>query len=441
MARSGLLFALSLGCGCIPAAGRAQETAPPPSASNLSAIALGEAARLLATGQPAAARQLVDRLAAAGEGGTERDFLDGMISYSAKDYRRAETMFRRILDGNPRLVRVRLELARTLFMARKDDQADYHFSLAAAERPSALVTRNIIRFREAIRARRALRFNVEFGFAPDSNINSATDKETVDIYGIPFRLDPSARARSGTGRFVGGDASMRLNRSGKLPLYLGFYGRWTRYRDHQFDDAYAGVEAGPEFDVAGGQLRTTATGLMRWYGKRSLASSLGARIEYQKLIGDEWKVGASLLVRHNDYARRRDVDGWDFEARATASRPLGLTTLGFTDAAVTRSAANERGQAYWRVRVGAGVLKEIGWGLRPQLRVDISRQLNDEPLAPFGERRQDLRLEGSFSIYKRDWNVGGFAPSLSATITRNHSSIPIYSERRLRAEVRLTRAF
>jgi hypothetical protein len=441
MARSGLLVALSLACGCVPGAGRAQEGSLPQTASNTSASALAEAARLFATGQTVAARRLIDGLAAADEGGTERDFLDGMISYSAKDYRRAEAMFRRILDGNPRLVRVRLELARTLFMERKDDQADYHFSLAAGERPSALVTHNITRFREAIRARRALRFNVEFGFAPDSNINSATDKETVDIYGLPFRLDPSARARSGTGRFVGGDASMRLNRSGKLPLYLGIYGRWTSYRDHQFDDAYAGVEAGPEFGVAGGQLRATAAGLMRWYGKRPLVSSFGLRADYEKLIGGKWKIGGTLLVRHNDYAKRRDVDGWDVDASVSASRALGLTTLGFADAAITRGAANDRGQAYWRARVGVGVLKEVGWGLRPQLRVDVSRQLNDGPLAPFGERRQDLRLEGSFSIYKRDWNVEGFAPSLSATYTRNFSTLPIYGERRLRAEMRLTKAF
>ena len=89
----------------------------------------------------------------------------------------------------------------------------------------------------------AARFNVDFGFAPDSNINSATSKETVDIYGLPFQLDPSARANSGTGRIVGGDASIRFNRDGNVSIYLGGYGRWLRYLDHQFDDAYVGAEA------------------------------------------------------------------------------------------------------------------------------------------------------------------------------------------------------
>ena len=371
----------------------------------------------------------------------QRDFLDGMVSYSAGDFRRAEEMFRGILDRDPRLLRVRLELARALYMQNEDEQADYHFGLAATGHPPALVMRNILRFREAIRARRSWRLNFDIGFAPDSNVNSATDKDTIDIHGLPFRLDPDARAHSGVGRFVGADASIRVNRSGEIPVYLGAYGRWTRYGDHRFDDAYAGAEAGPEFQLKGGRMRLTATGLMRWYGKRPLVTSLGARASFEKLVGDAWTVDASALVRHNDYAGRSDVDGWDLEAGASASRPLGSTTLGFVHATVGRTWADDRGQAFWRGRVGIGVFKEIGWGLRPQLGVDFARQVNDAPMAPFGQKRRDWQLQGSFSIYKRDWNVNGFAPSLHLSIRRNRSTIPLYDEQRTRGEVRITRAF
>ena len=400
---------------------------------------LGLSLALAAMPQPASA-QPAER-AGQFDASVERDFVDGMTSYAARDYRRAEAMFRRILDRDPRLLRVRLELARTLFMEKKDEQADYHFRLAASEHPPVQVTLNIIRFREAIRARRSWRFNVDVGFAPDSDINSATDKQTVDINGLPFKLDPAARARSGTGVFVGGDASLRLNRSGNTPIYLGAYGRWTRDRDHRFDDAYAGAEAGPEFQLAGGRLRTTATGLIRWYGERKLVDSFGLHFDYEKLVGGQWTVGGALLIRHNDYARRRDVDGWDAEARASATRPLGPTTLAFAYAGVERNWAIDPGQAFWRARLGIGILKEIGWGLRPQFAIDLGRQVGDDPLAPFGKKRRDWLLQGSASIYKRNWNLEGFAPSLSLTVTRNFSTLPLYQERRVRGEIRLTKAF
>jgi hypothetical protein len=234
---------------------------------------------------------------------------------------------------------------------------------------------------------------------------------------------------------------VRLNRFGKIPIYLGGYGRWLRYGDHRFDDAYAGAEAGPEFQLAGGRLRTTASGLIRWYGERRLVAGLGTHFDYEKLVGDKWTVGGTLLARHNDYARRRDVDGWDAEVRASANRPLGATSLGFAYLGVERNWANDPGQAFWRERLGVGILKEIGWGLRPQVGIDLARQVGDAPLAPFGKRRRDWLLQGSLSIYKRDWNVRGFAPSLSLTITRNYSTLALYREKRARGEIRLTKAF
>lgn len=372
---------------------------------------------------------------------TQQEFVEGIVSYSSRDYPHAEAAFRRILDRDPSLLRVRLELARTLFMEKKDEQADYHFRLAAGEHPPLQVTRNIIRFRQAIRARRAWRFNFDVGIAPDTNINSATDRQTVDIYGLPFQLDPSGRAHSGTGTFAGVDASLRLNRFGRFPIYVGGYGRWLRYGDHRFDDAYAGAEAGPEFELAGGRLRATATALRRWYGGRPLVTTIGAHLDYEKLLEGQWTLGGTLLVRHNDYARRRDVNGWDVEARISANRPLGPSTLGFAYVDVERGLANDPGQAFWQGRLGVGILKEIGWGLRPQFALDVARRLGDDRLAPFGKVRRDWLLQTSFSIYKRDWNLGGFAPSLSLTVTRYYSTLPLYQQRRVRGEIRLTRAF
>jgi hypothetical protein len=427
--------------GCVAAPLRGQTALQAGSLSGSVAVALSEVRRLIAEGRLAEARQIVDQLADADAGGTERDFLDGMIGFAAKDYRHAENRFRRILDRDPTLLRVRLELARTLFMEQKDEQADYHFRFAAGEHPPALVLSNISRFREAIRARRSWRFNFDVGFAPDTNINSATDKQSVDIYGLPFQLDPTARARSGTGTFAGGDASLRLNRFGKVPLYIGGYGRWLHYRDHRFDDVYAGAEVGPEFRVAGGRLRTSVTGLKRWYGRRPLVSSFGGHLDYEKLVGDKLTVGGSLLVRHNDYAHRRDIDGWDAETRVLANRPLGPTTLGFAYASVERNSASDPGQAFWREGLGIGVQKEVGWGLRPQITVDLARQMGDAPLIPFGKTRREWLLQASVSIYKRDWNLGGFAPSLSLTVTRNFSTLSLYDEKRVRGEVRLTKAF
>jgi hypothetical protein len=402
---------------------------------------LAAAKSLIAKGQLDAAYDLLMRRLASDPDDVDALFMLGMIAFAKADLPAAIMRFRQALERQPNAARIRLELARTLFLARKDEEADYHFRLAIAERPPAAVIANIARFREAIRARRAWRFDLNFGIAPDSNINSATDKERVDILGLPFQLDPSARARSGTGIIVGGDANIRLMRSSKVPLYLGAYGRVVRYPDRRFNDIYLGGEAGPEFRISGGRLRVAATAFNRWYGGEQLVTGLGGRLNFDKVIGGKLGLEASLAVRHNAYAGRDDVDGWDIEAALSANRALGPSTLGFAYAGIQRTFARDPGQSNWQGRIGIGAQKEIGWGLRPQLAIEAGHQVNDARLALFGTKRRDWRLQASAGLYKRDWNVLGFAPSVRVTYTRTFSTISLYDQKRLRAEFGITKAF
>jgi tetratricopeptide (TPR) repeat protein len=402
---------------------------------------LAIAGRLIEAGQFDEARALLDRLAADNVGGAERDFLDGMIALTRKDYPRAEALFRKILAGDPNLVRVRLELARTLFLMKKDEDADYHFKLAIAQHPPRTVISNIARFREAIRARRAWRVNIDFAIAPDSNVNSATSKERIDIFGLPFKLNADARARSGVGIIAGGDASLRLLRDNPVPLYLAAYARMTNYAGSDYDDIYAGGEAGPEFKATGGRLRVAATGFKRWYGGKTLSTSLGGRLNFDKVIGGKLGLEAALALRHDDYARRGDIDAWNVDAYLQANRALSGSTLGFGYLSIQRNIAHEPGYSYWSGRLGAGVLKEIVWGLRPQFNIEASRQVNDSPMPLFARTRRDWSLRALTSIYKRDWNIVGFAPSLKVSYTRNFSTISLYDQKRLRAELGITKAF
>lgn len=399
------------------------------------------AGRMIEAGSYDDALVLLVRLESDGVGGPDRDFLDGMVALARKDEPRAEAMFRRILAANPGLVRVRLELARTLFLESKDEEADYHFRLAITELPDRSVVRSVARYREAIRARRAWRFNLNLGLAPDTNVNSATGSDRIEILGLPFELSPDSQARSGTGFVAGADASLRLWRDAQIPIYVAGYGRAVRYANHDFDDIYVGGEAGPEFRLAGGRMRVVASGLRRWYGGKQLLNSIGGRLNFEKILNGGLAIESSLALRRNAYARREDVDGWDIEASLVGNRALDRLSQAYAFASIGRTKAQEPAQSNWQGRFGLGVIKELGWGLRPQLGLEIARQVNDSPLALFGGTRRDWRFQASASLYRRDWNVAGFAPSIRVTWTRNSSSLPIYDQKRLRSEFGLARAF
>ena len=181
--------------------------------------------------------------------------------------------------------------------------------------------------------------------------------------------------------------------------------------------------------------------MQRWYGGRDLVTSPGARLAYDKVIGGKWGIDASLSLRRDDYARRHDVDAWNVDVGLSANRALSASALGFGYMAVRRSIAHDPGYSNWSVRIGGGVLKEIGWGLRPQISLEVGRQLNDANIGLFGKTRRDWSVLTSASIYKRDWSIAGFAPSIKLAWSRTFSTIALYDQKRLRTEVGLTKAF
>ena len=94
-------------------------------------------------------------------------------------YDQAIVVFRAVLINRPELIRVRLELARTFFLKGQDGLARRHFELVLAGGVPPPAAANIHRFLSVMRARK--RWSGYFGaaFAPDSNLNAASESETI----------------------------------------------------------------------------------------------------------------------------------------------------------------------------------------------------------------------------------------------------------------------
>ena len=104
----------------------------------------------------------------------------------------AVTAFRTILSADPNLMRVRLEIARTFFLQKKDKLAREQFERVLAGNPPAGVQANIEGFLEAIHNRRRWRGSLSGQLVWESNYNSGTNDPTVWFFGLPFNRNDAA---------------------------------------------------------------------------------------------------------------------------------------------------------------------------------------------------------------------------------------------------------
>ena len=247
----------------------------------------------------------------AGIGDTERD---GLLD-------EAVAALRTILVDRPGLVRVRLELARAFFLKGQDELARTHFERVLAGRPPPAIAANILRFLNAIQARRRWSGHFGFALAPDSNVGAASDEDVFYFRGLPLTRSEDSKPTSGVGVIVWGGGEYQHPLGERVRLRIGADIARREYGNRSFDQTVASGYAGPrwlanpafELSVLGSARRHFAAG-------RTRSREAGVRIE------TEHRLSPRLRARSRGRLAPARVPREPVAGRA-ALRPLALRHL------------------------------------------------------------------------------------------------------------------
>jgi outer membrane protein len=409
---------------------------------------LGTAEKLVSEHRFDEAAPLLDALAQAPQIALERDFLLGYAAVEQGKTEDAVRIFRKILNKNPEQTRVRLELGRALMLQGKTLNADHHFRLAQQDRDLPDDVAAMVRStRGVLRTKRNWAFNMDFGFAPDSNITNGTNAETVSVnvgpFELPLQLDESARKKSGTGQFVTSGASARFGFIGESRLLVEGNSQFTNYSGKTFDDFAVELAVGPEVDVSDRtQVSLQALGSQRWYGGRRAATGFGVRAGIQRDLGDVSRLGLTIDARRQESGFSTAYSGWQLGAYASYERVIAQRFIASATLFGRRDALNSKPYASFETGANLGIAGELPMGLNAALSVGASRAWYDGALALFSpDPRKDWRLNARAQIGVRALRIAGFSPSIAYSYSASLSSLTLYDSKRSRFRFALARYF
>lgn len=409
---------------------------------------LAKAESLVLAKQYQAALPLVDALGQVPELQMQQRFLAGYIAIETGDIKGAIRKFRSILDENPGQTRVRLELARAYLLSGKEASADYHFRLAQNdENLPDEIARTIRNTRSILRDQRIWRFSFDFGFTPDTNINGATDAETIDInFGpikLPLQLDENARERSGVGQTAGFSGGIRVKASDRLALLFDADSKIINYKGKEADDIVVQVAAGPELRIARySSISLQAVGLQRWYGGRLATREYGGRFGYQQALSEGQRVGVELDARRTESEISNAYSGWQLGANATYEHLVGKSLIASASLFARRDLLNADAFSSFNYGVNLGIGGELPFGLNAGVSASISRSEFDAPLLLYStENRQDWRGFARAYVGSRKIKILGFSPSIDYNYSRVDSNYDLYEMSRHRVNFKFARYF
>ena len=367
--------------------------------------------------------------------------------------------FHTMLVAQPRLVRVRLELARAFFLKGEDRLATRHFEQVLAGKPPAGVALNVNRFLNRIRARKRWSLNLGAAVAPDTNIGAGSDERIIyiDVAGqpLPFRRDQEELTTSGIGvsAWLGGEYQYPLGESGTgsgaSPWRLRAGGNLSRreYRESQFDQMTLTGHVGP-----------------RWLiGRNSEASLLLSGLHQWTGIGDRGAVASRYRLPRRgtppdepaDDAERAAVLAPSQIRRTGGSRRAEHRYLGRRGLAGVADAAHRRGLGWgrerteterWRnsrrwVRLGATAI--LPWGFTVGGSGALRWTGYEGNWAPFvvGTPRSDLTRTIRLFAHNRALTLEGFSPQISVTQEQRTTNAQLHDYERIFGELRFVRLF
>jgi hypothetical protein len=363
-----------------------------------------------------------------------------MLADRMGKFREAAIEFRAILDEKRDAARVRLELARMHAMLGNLGAAEREFRAAEAAGLPPEVERMVRFYANALSEQKAFGGSVEVALAPDSNINRATRSDTLGTVIGDFTLDEDAKARSGVGLSLRGQAYWREGLAPGARLLVRLSADADLYRNSRFDDVSAGLQVGPEYDSGRDRIQLSAGPTWRWYGLDPYSFGLGINAGWQHPVGKRAQMRINAGVSHVDNRRNALQDAESYLLSASLDRAVSARFGGGGQVFAAREDARDPGYATTSGGASIYAFREIG-RTTAVVTLGYSRLEADERLFLYPRRRVDDRFSASIAGTFRSLRIGSFAPLARLRWERNISRVEIYDYGRISAEFGISSAF
>lgn len=346
----------------------------------------------------------------------------------------------RLVTMVPRNAQFRLELAAALGQLGQTERALHHIEIARGAGLPAAVDRRAAEYAQQLENPKVISGHLSFAIVPESNPVRRTRATEVELFGLPFIVNPNARAQRATGLEVSGGVVATPQLAPGLRGQIGFAANLTFYGGKAPDDhtgrVYAGLIHG---FLETGQTRGQLYATRRFIDRSPQADTLGVTLGHARRLTPSTRVDGSITherVRYTTGLRMtRNM------ARASVTHVLN-PQLDMTFGARIERRMSERDTIAGNLQglsLGGRYRFEGGIQLGVNLGYEQNRFNGLHPL--FGVQRRDRRSTARLDLSNSQWNWNGFAPVLRLHYERQRSTVVINDFTNIGASFGVTRQF
>ena len=324
--------------------------------------------------------------------------------------------------------RVKLELARTLYLMGKKKESEILFNDVLHQNPPMMVRERINVFLEDI-ALSAGKIDATFGVVYDTNPRAVTSDRVINLFGFPFNYDPGASTKPQFGLGYTFNVSKGLDDSNKWVAGVSVNG--ARFDNSIFDRTT--LEQSLSYRLSEAPKIVVKLAYEEFlYGEKLLYST--PSISFKNTVsydnGSYWNTDFKFAEMHysNSY---QYLNGSIYSATIAYGHPVFENAILSLDIGLDKAQSKESHYSYHAKSVGfTSIFLYPDYFLKGQIKAIVANRTYEDSDPIFGLTRNDNRYGIYFNLIKTDFDLFGMTPSLDVSYEKNESNINIYSYNR-----------
>lgn len=351
-------------------------------------------------------------------------FTLGMAYQALKKHKISIKIFKGMLNVDPKAIRPRLELAKSLFLDKQYDEALYHFEQVLSQGLPASVALAVSYYISEIKAHKPS-YDFNLYFVSNNNPNKATSDNTIVINGLTYSLSDDAKSKEVRG--VKGTFGVRVPIPDNTDWFISLNGEHTEYDEKDMNFSAAQVTLGRVFPFSGGLFKLQAGPLITQYGGSKLYDGYVAAVSLDRSLSNKLTGSLGANVKTLDYVREyKGYDALDKNLEFGVSYAADLTTRLGAHLVLSQYSAEYDINSYSTKGVILSINKEFKGGWRINTKLNFYKRDDEERNIFFGVLRSDETKEISMTVSNRHLGLWGIVPKVIITKSEGMSNIDLY---------------
>lgn len=352
------------------------------------------------------------------------DYAMGAYLHGKRNYQKAISLYQKLLENHPDLVKVRFKLAQWLFEDKQFTQAAEHFSMLSKTQLPEIIQSRLANYQYAIEERNSWSVDLGLSYVHDNNINNAASIPYISLGRFKFNKKAESLPQKGRGLNYHLDVAKLVNITGHHNAYLNnqISGKYY-WNNRRFNETENRLLMGYQFQNADFRLALLPLYEKRWFAEKQYSHDLGVRVESDYRLLNKWHLSSAYeygktTFKDADKNKYKKLYSVTLSYFPTVGRNLYIGTDVLNDNTAVKSENSNK----YAVRLGWKEDWAMNIASRVSFQVGRTYFRGVDPLML--KKRKDREWTTHLTIWKKDWNWQGIYPKIQYRYQKIDSTLP-----------------